>query len=260
VQVTDTQVLEAVRAGGGPIEQIGALFMLHPETVEQSAANGYPHPFAGYFAGRGGVLGRADASTVNAVFAVFEPTVVRTFWEQGLAVHGAEGGASVYNDQIAGFARKHLAGAEGLDRIVELGEKVIAAAPELANPLFAGWRAMPRASDDAARALQVLFVLRELRGGIHMDALALSGLTAVEAHMLNKGSEYCAFFGWAEPFADGEDKRADKQAAEEATDRRMAQIVPAALTAEEATELTRLAERALDVARASAEPADASSG
>lgn len=250
--MSDASTVDAVRAAGGPIEEIGALFMLHPETFAQSEANGYPHPIAGYFAGRGGVLGEADASTVNAIFAVFEPNVVTMFWEQGLPVHGAAGGARLYNDQIADFARKHLKGAEGLERIAELGQKVIDSAPVLGMPLFAGWKPMPLAEDAEARALQIMFKLRELRGSVHMTALSLSGVTPIEAHMLNKGTEYCAFFGWPEPFADGEGKRDAKKAAEEATDRRMAEIVGAVLTADEAVELGTLASGALAVAKASA--------
>jgi hypothetical protein len=252
--VSDARTLDAVRAAGGPIEEIGALFMLHPETFAQSAASGYPHPFAGYFAGRGGVLGDATAGTVSALFAVFEPNAVKMFWEQGLSVHGAAGGAALYNEQTAEFGRTHLKGVEGLDRIVELGLRVLDDAPVLGLPLFAGWRAMPLADDTEARAMQVLFRLRELRGSVHVDALALSGVTAVEAHMLNKGAEYCAMFGWPEPFATGEDKRAAKQRVEDDTDHRMAEIVGATLSAEEAAELAGLSEQALAAARSSAAP------
>lgn len=250
--MSDANTLEAVRAAGGPIEEIGALFMLHPETFAQSTAHGYPHPFAGYFAGRGGVLGEADASTVDAIFAVFEPNAVKTFWEQGVAVHGAAGGARLYSEQVAEFGRRHLKGADGLDRIAELGEKIIEAAPVTGLPLFAGWKLMPLAEDAEARALQVLFVLRELRGSVHMAALAVAGLTPVEAHLLNKGAQYCTMFGWPEPYGSAEDKRPEKQAAEDATNRRMAQIVGAALSAEEAAELARLTASALAVAKSSA--------
>lgn len=244
--MSDASTLDAVRAAGGPIEEAVAVFMLHPETFEQSTAQGYPHPFAGYFAGRGGVLGDADASTVNAVFAMFEPNVTRMFWNQGRAVHGASGGAAIYWGQAADFARKYLKDAEGLDRIATLGEKIINVAPDLGLPLFAGWRRMPLAEDAPARALQVMFVLRELRAGLHFGALSVSGLTPVEAHMLNKGTEYCAFFGWPEPFADGSDKKDRYQAAEDATDRRMAEIVGEALSADEAAELARLSAAALE--------------
>jgi hypothetical protein len=139
-----------------------------------------------------------------------------------------------------------------LDRIVELGIKVIDNAPTLGIPLFAGWQRMPLADDAPARAMQVLFRLRELRGAVHMCALNLSGLSPVEAHMLNAGAEEASLFGWTEPFATGEDKRSQKQAAEDATDQRMAGIVGAVLSADDATELARLAQQALEAAQASA--------
>lgn len=250
--MTEAQTLDAVRAAAQPIEAIGALFMLHPETFAGSAANGYQNPFAGYFAGRGGVLGAADADTINAVFGVFEPNTAAALWAEGVAVHGAAGGAARYAEQAADFGRKHLAGAESLDRIAELGERVIAAAPTQGLPLFAGWKRMPLPEDAPGRAMHVLVVLRELRGSVHMAALAMSGLSPVEAHMLNKGEQYCEMFGWPKPYPDAEAKRADKVAAEDATDRRMTQIVGAALSGEEAAELARLSAAALQVANASA--------
>src|SRR5690606_39005835 len=97
-----------------------------------------------------------------AVFAVFEPVGLAAMWDEGVAVHGAARASEIYWDQTAEFGRKYLSGAEGLDRIAGLGEKLIASTPITALPLFAGWRAMPLAEDAPARALQVMFVLREL--------------------------------------------------------------------------------------------------
>lgn len=214
--------------------------MLHPETSAESVAAGYENPFAGYVAGRGGVLGEATGVTVSSVFAAFEPGFLRALWEEGVAVHGATGAAEYYWDQVAGFARKYLAGAEGLNRVAALGEKIIAVTPDGGLPLYAGWRTMPLADDAPARALQVMFVLRELRGGVHFNALTISGITAVEAHMLNKGYQYTTMFGWPEPFADGMDKKERYAEVEQATNRRMAEIFAASLDRGEADELACL--------------------
>ncbi len=151
----------------------------------------------------------------------------------------------MYWDQAAEFGHKYLARADGPDRIAALGEKLIAVAPTAASPLFAGWRAMPLADDAPARALQVMFVLRELRAGLHFNALSLSGVTPVEAHMLNKGPRYAAMFGWPEPFADGADKKDRYAEIEQATNRRMAELVGAALDPAEAEELAQLTASAL---------------
>ncbi|MCE9514718.1 MAG: evbL, partial [Mycobacterium sp.] len=93
-------------------EAVG-IFMLHPETFAGSMAAGYQNPFAGYVAGRGGVLGEATGTTVAAVFSIFEPGFVRTMWDEGVAVRGAAGAAQVYWDQVAAFGRKYLAGSQG---------------------------------------------------------------------------------------------------------------------------------------------------
>ncbi|MGY1988928.1 SCO6745 family protein [Mycolicibacterium fortuitum] len=243
--MTSTEMLNAAAATGTAMEQAVAIFMLHPENFAASIAAGYENPLAGYVAGRGGVLGEAGGATVSAVFAVFEPTGLSAMWDEGIAVHGAVGAAQRYWEQCAEFGRKYLSGVQGLDRISELGEKVIAATPIAGLPLFAGWRAMPLADDAPARALQVMFVLRELRAGVHFNALTISGIAPVEAHMLNKGPQYTAMFGWPEPYADGEDKRDRYAEIEQATNRRMAEILDAALDPAEIAELARLSTDAL---------------
>lgn len=246
--------VDAVRAAGTAIGEAISIFMLNPDTFEKSLAAGYPDPFAAYFAGRGGVLGDATGTTVTAVFAVFEPNLAKSCWEKGVAVHDASASCRLYWDQLANFGRTYLGQAEGLDRIAALGEKVIAQAPEPGLPLYAGWRAMPLADDAPARALQVMMVLRELRAAVHFNALTVSGLSPVEAHILNHGTDYAAFMGWQPPFADAVGKQDLYDGVEGITNRRMAQIFESALSAVEADELARLSVAALASLKASAPP------
>ncbi len=240
---TDT---DAVRTAGAAMGEAVSIFMLSPDTVAKSLEAGYPDPFAAYFAGRGGVLGQATSTTINAVFAVFEPNVVRACWEAGVAVRDAPNSAQLYWEQVADFGRRFLADADGLDRIAEIGEKIIAAAPEPGLPLYAGWRAMPLAGDAAARAFQVMFVLRELRAAVHFNALTISGLSPVEAHLISKGPEYAAFMGWQPPYVEVDaDKKGRYVDVEEQTNRRMREIIATALTPAETDELARLSVAAL---------------
>lgn len=243
--MSNTDMSDAVAAAGAAMEQAVAVFMLHPETFGESMAAGYQNPMAGYVAGRAGVLGQASGTTVGSVFVVFEPTGVAALWDEGIAVRGADGAAHQYWAQTADFGRKYMSGAQGLDRLTALAEKVIAAAPIAGVPLFAGWRAMPLADDGAARALQVMFVLRELRAGLHFNALTVSGVAPIEAHLLNKGPEYAKMFGWPEPWADGADKKDRYAEVEQATNRRMAEFFAAALDVAEARELAQLSTDAL---------------
>jgi len=243
--MSNPEVEQAVREDGAAIGEAGGIFMLHPETFGASIAAGYANPLAAYVAGRGGVLGDATGATVASVFAIFEPATVAALWDEGVAVRGAAGAAQVYWDQLAGFARKYLAGAEGLAGLAELGEKVIAAAPGPRLPLFVGWRAMPLADDAPARAGQVMFVLRELRGDVHLNLLSASGVTPVEAHMLGHDEAYTRMFGWSEPFADGSGKTDHYAAVEESTNRRMTEILASALSDAEIAELARASASAL---------------
>lgn len=240
-----SELNESVRDAGAAMGEAIGVFMLHPETFGGSIAAGYENPFAGYVAGRGGVLGEATGATVASVFTVFEPNFVNACWEEGVAVCGAAGAAKVYWNQVADFGRKYLTGAEGTARIAQLGEKVIAETSPLGLPMYAGYRSMPLADDAAARALQVIFVLRELRGDVHFNALSLSDITPVEAHMLHGGRDYTMMFGWAEPFADGADKKERYAEVERTTNRRMTEILGAALDDDEVAELARFSVGAL---------------
>jgi hypothetical protein len=240
--MADPRFHEIAASAAIPIEAAGAFWMLHPEQWEASKAAGYGHPDAGYFAGRGGVLGEVPAEIVEAAFGLFTGELVAVMWEMGRAVHGARGGAELYVEQAAEWVRPRLAGVGGLERFAELGERVIAAAPGLGLPLFVGWRLLPRATDPAGHAFQVLLILRELRGSIHMAAVAVAGLTPVEAHLLaGQSAEYMAMFGWAEPYPSVEHLKGVRDDVEEATNTRCAQILAAALTVDEAEELGRIA-------------------
>ncbi len=240
--MTDPRFLAAATAAGGPIEQVGATWMLHPEQFEATTQAGYGHPFAGYFAGRGGVLGDVPAEVVDATFALFAPQVVSAMWEMGVPVHGTRGGAELYFRQAAEWAGRHLAGVEDLARFAELGERVIASAPAMGLPLFAGWRTLPRVSDPLGHAFQVSLILRELRGSIHLAALAAAGLTPVEAHKLaDKPDEYIDMFGWPQPYPNVDHLKGVRDEIEETTNARCAQILAGALSADEADELARIA-------------------
>lgn len=249
--MSHADMLEAARQSGGPIEQAVAVFMLHPETFAESIAAGYENPFAGYVAGRGGVLGEANGETVATLFVIFEPNFLASLWNDGVKVRGAAAAADLYWEQTAGFGRRYFANAENLDRFNELAEKVVAVAPTQGLALYSGWRRMPLVSDTAGRALQLMFVMRELRGDIHLNALTISGIEPIEAHMLNKGHEYATMFGWPEPFLDGAGKRGRYDEVEALTNRRIAELFDAALTPAEAKELAQIATAALASMQAS---------
>jgi hypothetical protein len=257
--MTDPRVLAASRAAAHPIQRVGATWLLHPEQFEASLKAGYEHPFAGYFAGRAGVLGDAEAPAVDAMLGIFGPGVTDMFWAMGTPVHGARGGAELYFGQAAEWARPRLSGVDGLDRFVELGEKVIAGAPTVGLPLFAAQSRLPRVEDAPGRAMQVLVLLRELRFGIHLAAMTVAGMPVQEAHLLNQGEEYAAMLGFPGPYPPAEQFKDKRAEVEEATATRDAEIWAMALTPDEAAELAELAGR-IYAAVAAEDPAGATAG
>jgi len=226
------------------IGNLGAGYMLDGPTRAIGKENGY-RTMQFYFAGRGGVLGECDADVVKSAFGWFSADMCRTNWEEGCAVAGPKKAAELYNQAMASWGSAKLAGVDGLDRFVELAERMVANVGVDGLPLFAGWRAMPRATDDpAAHAYQLVALLRELRGSCHIAAAVAQGLGDVETMMANpsQGEARAEVFGHVAPYPDGAEFRAQFDAAEAATDRMM--LKPwEALTEAERAEMVDITKR-----------------
>ncbi|MDQ3790418.1 MAG: evbL [Actinomycetota bacterium] len=231
---------ETVKAADKILHDVGSVWMLHPDTQARGAAHGYPKHLAFYFAGRGGVLGDVDAGVVTAAMGWWHPGLVRLMWDRGLAVASAREGARRYAQACADWADDHLSGFGPADRLADLAEKVVTGAEESGLPLFAGWRAEPRADGGPARLLQLVHVLREWRGSVHLVATTAAGLGPLEAILTNEGEQQARFFGWRDELPDC-DHLKDRQAqAQETTDRLVAAGYERALTPAERGEFVDL--------------------
>jgi hypothetical protein len=222
------------------IGDVGFGFMTDPLTREAGKAVGLRgRPL--YFLGRGGALGDAPAEVVVAAFAFFPPSAVIEHWNAGREVMAPRDAALLYAEQCAEWGRRTYTGKPGLDRALELFERVADAADPLGLPLFAGWRLLPRVDDVLGRLAQVLNVLREHRGSLHACAVAAVGIGALEASVAGSyGVPGAQFLGWPEPYPDPEPYRAGWNRAEELTSAAAARPF-AVLTAEERAELVDLA-------------------
>jgi hypothetical protein len=203
------------------VGDLGARWMLHPETVEAGKSAGYANGFAWYVAGRGGVLGDVDADVVVSSFAFFEPGLVRNMWNKGTAVEGARAAGKRYAQACADFGKKRLSTVDGMARLAELADRVIDKASVEGLTLFAGWRAEERPADAGAHAYFDIHLLRELRGCVHIIAVASHGLSALESIVADPkaGSATAKNFGWAEPHPAPESLADRRLAAEADTDR-----------------------------------------
>ncbi|MFI7125391.1 hypothetical protein ACIBQ1_06825 [Nonomuraea sp. NPDC050153] len=185
-----------------------------------------------YFRGRCGVLGECDADVVNSVVVFFPPEHVEQSWNGGRKLP-TEQAVELYAEICRAWGRRRLGGYEGCARLAELLEPVAEGASCVGVPLFAGWRAVPLPDDPPARAIQLMHVVRELRGGLHANAVIAAGLHPLEATLAADhdatpfgaaaGEMIAKFFQWPEPYATpGPDVVARRAAVEETTDDLMA--------------------------------------
>jgi hypothetical protein len=208
-----------VVAAKGPIGDLGGTWMTVPEEEAATAAAG----LAGwqlYFLGRHGVLGDVDADVVTASAVVFPADHVRTEWEAARRVLTPEEAVQRYLDLLHAWGRQVLTGCPGLAELIALSTVLVDSVDVVGLPLFAGWRALPRPSDDPAHAAHLMQLLREHRGSCHGVALVAAGVPPLVAILANQGGAANALdYGWTEPFPTvTDDDRARRAHAEELTD------------------------------------------
>ncbi len=203
---------------------------------------------SGYVLGRGSVLGDVDADVVTAAFGFWPADIVRESWDAGRSLFDVATARQDYAEASREWGRARLAGFDGAGRLAELASWVVDTVDVAGLPLFAGWRAVELPADDTARAAQLLHVLREYRGGMHIVAVVASGLTPLQAVLAGPGGPgNASFFGWEEPFEDITGQSRARSEAESLTDRL---VTPAfdALGHDERVELLGLLQAAAQVA------------
>jgi len=221
--------LEVVRATSVPIHDIGTAIYLSPDVSEWAAEWGWSNPFAFYFAGRGGMLGDVGPEVATSALGWFEPNAVKAMYGEGVAVASASEAAARMAEAHSKWGQKHYGDVEGLDDIVAAAEELVDGLEGSAIPLFVGWRDAVRCETAAGRAAQLMQILREWRGGLHLVATTAVGLSPLEAILTNEGPGQAKIFGWSEPFPDFAAIKAKHDEAEEMTDRLCASKLAEAL-------------------------------
>jgi helix-turn-helix protein len=224
--------LAAVQATSVPIHDIGTGIYLSPDVLGWAAGWGWSNPFAFYFAGRGGMLGEVTPEVVTAAFGWFCPTAVSAMYNDGIGVAGARGAADRMAEAHGKWGDKHFIQVDGLEEAVPVIEDLVTGLEGSAIPLFVGWREATPSETSAGRAAQLMQMLREWRGGLHLVATTSVGLTPLEAILTNEGAAQAKFFGWPEPFPDVSAIKAKHDEAEAITDRLCATSLAQALPAD----------------------------
>jgi hypothetical protein len=223
---------------------LGGGFMLSPEAKAAGKEIGLRGREL-YVVGRGGAMGDVKAASVAAAFAFWEPGLVAGAWESGRAKVPVADAVARYAGICHEWGRNRWSDLAGAERLNELLGAVVEAADPAGLVLFAGWRAHPLPADPPARSAQLLHVLREHRGGTHVSAVRVAGLSPLEAVVAGPyGPDNAAFSGWSEPLPEvTDDLQARHARAEELTDEQVAPAY-AVLSDHETAELADLLEAA----------------
>ncbi|HVX19939.1 MAG TPA: hypothetical protein VHB02_01185 [Acidimicrobiales bacterium] len=186
----------ALAATAPAVYVLGAAHYFTPATLERGKALGLDG-FRFYFAGRGGVLGNVEALVVSSAFGYFEPTLLARMWNSARERVDPREAARVHLECAHLYGREKFGVVGDLERFCAAAEAVVAAADPAGLALFAGYAAEPLPDDAPARAMQLVVVLRELRGSTHLLAVVASGLSPRVAHYLRRPDDF-TLFGWSD--------------------------------------------------------------
>jgi hypothetical protein len=204
------------------ISYVGGLFYFAPQTLKRGSELGLT-PSQFYFLGRGGALGDVSAVVADSALGYFAPSVIPQHWNSGRTILSPHKVASAYMGCCQNFGRQHLQnGGDWLGPFCEAASMILRAANTAALPLFAGAKEHPFAEDLPARAMQLVTVLREFRGGMHLLAIVAAGIEPKVAHWLTRPDAW-ANFGYSTdqiPDVTEEDRQRLRQS-DEITDRLM---------------------------------------
>lgn len=219
-------------------------WLMADSTKEKARAAGMPEGIPGYAVGRLGVLGDCPVDNVVAAAFFWDPDYLRAQVEAGRAVMNPYDGAAIFARICQEWGADHLNGFEGNQRLGELAERVVMSASPIGAPTFVGWRDQPLPEAGPARTFQLCQTMRELGFARHCSAVHAAGMSPVEAIMSGPtGAWNAKFFGWSEPYPDGEPLRDARNEIEAASNRLHAADFEV-LTDEERDEFVALAKGA----------------
>ena len=211
----------------GPLGNLAANFYFSPEATARGDAIGLD-VISLYGAGRASMLGGVDPDTADGVFYFFKPGMVAGVVARGRSLAAEDAIAAAHLGAADDYADAHLAGVDAatLNAFTDSVNALAATVPSGSSPLFDGYRAAPTPTTDAARAYRAAILLREVRGGVHTDAVKACGLSPAAACQFDRDLGYFQMHGFSDedmvehtPEID-----AQKAAAEEATTAQMASL------------------------------------
>ena len=197
--------LSLARGMRGSIGMLAMHWLMAPTTNEKAVAAGMPDGIPGYAVGRLGVLGDCPVDNVVGAAVFWDPDYLAAQVRAGRAVMSPADGAAIFARLCQEWGEDHLDGFDGTARLGELAERVVNAASPLGAPTFVGWRDQPLPAAGPGRTMQLCQTMRELGFARFSVAVMASELSPLDAIMSGPtGAWNAKFFGWSEPYPDGE--------------------------------------------------------
>ena len=201
----------------------GATFYFSPQSSARGAAIGLD-VVSLYAAGRGAVLGDIPPAEVDEVFFFFKPGMIAGIVEAARAIASVPTTLGAHLASADDFARATFGGIDPSDLAAfgAAAATVISALPTGSWPLVDGYRAAPVPTEPAPAAFRRAILLRELRGGVHRDAVVATGLSGAVACQFDRGDDYYRLHGFGDEdrVVETAEVLAAREAAQVATDTR----------------------------------------
>ncbi len=231
-----------VSAVSDPLQLIGALHYFDPEAQVKAEALGIDM-FRFYFAGRAGVLGPVSSELVQSAFGYFNPAIVDKMWTSSKERCDVTEAATAQLDVAYHLGETRLGGITGLEEAAEGLGKLVANVDVGALPLFAAFRRQPVPESPEHSFMHHAILYRELRGSVHLAAVAAAGCPTRAAHQIKRPDDF-EMFGYREPFEVTEEDRARYEKVEPLTDATMTTHSANALTDDERAQIATTVELA----------------
>ncbi len=213
----------------GPLGDLAANFYFSKQAIARGEAIGLD-VISLYGAGRASMLGGVDPETADAIFYFFKPGVIAAVVSRGRSLASEDAIAAAHLGAADDYAEDAFAAVDSatLGAFTDAVGALVATVPSGCWPLFDGYRSAPTAPSAAARAYRAAILLRELRGGVHTDAVKAAGLSPVTACQFNRDGDLANFkmhgFSEEDMVEYTSEIAAQKAAAEAATTAQMAAL------------------------------------
>ena len=215
--------LTCAKSLAGPVGELGERFYFDAETRNRAKELGL-RSIEYYGLGRAGVMGDVEPEEVARAFTFFSSAAIERMYGAPRSRFRPSEAATHYLGSADAYAERVYAGLDEalLAGVAEAAFRVAGIVPEGRYPIFDGYRRAGRGTSAAASAYRGVILLRELRGGAHIDAVRASGLAPADAAYLEDPAIF-SLHGYAD------DERSDlengperRSVAEDATSSTMA--------------------------------------